>query len=254
METMNISKSTPVYEPSTEVFAEPNDGNGTIVLYVIILIVVMVIVAHYAGFNVLSYLGKGVDAVGNKVLPIWETILIKLGYKTEESVKHVAHTSASATGQIGKDITEQSDKVKKATSAASDVEHSDDEEDIDPVDTNQVNGNKKTKPTSSSTANSEKLDANKKTRMEQNEHKVNTSELKKKIGSPQPTRAELEKLDNDNVKPTDSYDAASSKKGWCLIGSYEGIRSCSNVGEADMCMSGDIFPSQDMCVNPNVRS
>ncbi len=64
METMNISKSTPVYEPSAEIFVEPNDDNGMIVLYVILFIAVMILVAHYAGFNVLSYLGKGIDVVG----------------------------------------------------------------------------------------------------------------------------------------------------------------------------------------------
>jgi hypothetical protein len=44
------------------------------------------------------------------------------------------------------------------------------------------------------------------------------------------------------------------KKGWCYIGEDRGIRSCIKVDEQDMCMSGDIFPSNDICVNPTLRA
>lgn len=56
----------------------------------------------------------------------------------------------------------------------------------------------------------------------------------------------------------DSYSSiqkskSSSKSGWCYIGEDRGFRSCINVGENDTCMSGDIFPTSDICVNPNLR-
>ena len=44
------------------------------------------------------------------------------------------------------------------------------------------------------------------------------------------------------------------KAGWCYIGEDRGFRSCSQVGVNDKCMSGDIFPSQEICVNPNLRT
>jgi hypothetical protein len=44
-----------------------------------------------------------------------------------------------------------------------------------------------------------------------------------------------------------------SKAGWCFIGTDRGFRSCVEVGEQDKCMSGEIFPSQDICVNPRLR-
>ena len=46
----------------------------------------------------------------------------------------------------------------------------------------------------------------------------------------------------------------SGKAGWCYIGEDRGFRSCAEVGSNDECMSGDIFPSQEICVNPNLRS
>jgi len=52
----------------------------------------------------------------------------------------------------------------------------------------------------------------------------------------------------------EAHDAASSmKSGWCYIGDDRGFRSCAQVGVNDTCMSGDIFPSQEICMNPNLR-
>jgi hypothetical protein len=44
-----------------------------------------------------------------------------------------------------------------------------------------------------------------------------------------------------------------SKAGFCYIGEDRGFRSCIEVGEGDVCMSGDIFPTQAICINPNLR-
>ena len=46
---------------------------------------------------------------------------------------------------------------------------------------------------------------------------------------------------------------SGSKAGWCYIGEDRGFRSCIKVGENDQCMSGDIFPSQEICMYPELR-
>jgi len=43
------------------------------------------------------------------------------------------------------------------------------------------------------------------------------------------------------------------KAGWCYIGDDRGFRSCAQVGINDTCMSGEIFPSHDICMNPGLR-
>jgi len=47
---------------------------------------------------------------------------------------------------------------------------------------------------------------------------------------------------------------STNKSGWCYIGEDQGYRSCIQVGDNDTCMSGDIFPSQEICVNPKLRA
>ena len=57
----------------------------------------------------------------------------------------------------------------------------------------------------------------------------------------------------------EAHEASSSvhsagKAGWCFVGEDRGFRTCAEVGVNDDCMSGDIFPSQELCVNPNLRT
>jgi hypothetical protein len=46
---------------------------------------------------------------------------------------------------------------------------------------------------------------------------------------------------------------AKSNAGYCYIGEDRGFRSCIQVNDSDTCMSGDIFPTQDICINPKLR-
>jgi len=69
---------------------------------------------------------------------------------------------------------------------------------------------------------------------------------------------------NNNMSNTFNYKAddsmsniqqskSNSKSGWCFIGEDRGFRSCIQVNSNEKCMSGDIFPSQEICINPNLR-
>lgn len=65
--------------------------------------------------------------------------------------------------------------------------------------------------------------------------------------------------DDDNGQYTaDDTDSniqkGAGKSGWCLVGSDRGVRSCVQVGANDECMSGDIFSTKDICVNPRLRA
>lgn len=70
------------------------------------------------------------------------------------------------------------------------------------------------------------------------------------INRPKPPSANIPKSDsttNPIQKPI-----TSNKSGWCLIDEYEGQRNCISVGEEDKCMSDQVYPTQKMCLNPNL--
>jgi hypothetical protein len=56
---------------------------------------------------------------------------------------------------------------------------------------------------------------------------------------------------NETTNPIQSGNS-SSKSQWCLVGEYNGTRGCVNVSEQDKCLSGQVFPNQQVCLNPNI--
>lgn len=69
---------------------------------------------------------------------------------------------------------------------------------------------------------------------------------------------ETDFLNNINRNPTDEPDPNETeyigKSGWCYIGTDRTFRSCAKVGVNDTCMSGDIFPTKEICINPSLRT
>ena len=47
---------------------------------------------------------------------------------------------------------------------------------------------------------------------------------------------------------------SSKKSNWCLVGEYKEKRGCIEIADGDKCLSGQVFPSQKMCLNPTYTS
>jgi hypothetical protein len=46
----------------------------------------------------------------------------------------------------------------------------------------------------------------------------------------------------------------SNTHGYCYIGTQNNTRNCAKVSSRNKCMSGDIFPTMDLCINPTLRN
>jgi len=77
------------------------------------------------------------------------------------------------------------------------------------------------------------------------------AELDFKINQP-PTVPPKQPEPNETTNPIQSGSSASTKSSWCLVGEYNGARGCINVSDQDKCLSGQVFPSQQACLNPNL--
>lgn len=62
-------------------------------------------------------------------------------------------------------------------------------------------------------------------------------------------------LENNNYKESTEDDNIQERKkpGYCYIGSDRGYRSCIKVSGKDQCESNKIFPTMDVCINPELR-
>ena len=56
---------------------------------------------------------------------------------------------------------------------------------------------------------------------------------------------------NNEPEPTRTN---TLNQGYCYIGKINDTRYCAKVSARDQCMSGDIYPSMDICINPNLRT
>jgi len=45
---------------------------------------------------------------------------------------------------------------------------------------------------------------------------------------------------------------SASKTSWCLVGEYQEKRGCIEISESDKCLSGQIYPNRELCLNPTL--
>jgi hypothetical protein len=67
-----------------------------------------------------------------------------------------------------------------------------------------------------------------------------------------PTMAPRPPVPNDTTSPIQTSTSAPAKSKWCLVGEYNGKRGCVSISDQDKCLSGQVFPSQQLCLNPNL--
>jgi len=63
-------------------------------------------------------------------------------------------------------------------------------------------------------------------------------------------------IDQDDEDMNTTYVGQKTKghhSGYCYIGEDRGNRTCIEVGKGERCMSGDIYPTMDVCINPSLR-
>lgn len=82
-----------------------------------------------------------------------------------------------------------------------------------------------------------------------NRNKIDNSFLDQSV----PNNEKPEESPEPDESGSRTQTKSTGKSGYCYIGEDRGFRNCIEVGENDKCMSGDIFPSQEICINPNLR-
>jgi hypothetical protein len=75
--------------------------------------------------------------------------------------------------------------------------------------------------------------------------------LNKALNSSKPVEDTKDYQEDDS---SSNIQRGTAKSGWCYIGEDRGFRTCANVESKDECMSGDIFPSNEICMNPSLRA
>jgi len=203
---------------------------------------IVVLILAFLGINVFAYLEKGTDTTTKFFDKFITPILKVLGYETLETTKQTVETSATGT-KAGVDI------VADTTTGA-----------INKIESSASNdtSNKKNNSTVTGQQQTSQLKMNS-TQPIQDQLKLEKQLNELEEMQQQNLQKALDDSKTRNTEPNPDealsriQTGGSGKAGWCFIGEDRGFRTCSEIGENDMCMSGDIFPSQEICMNPNLR-
>ncbi len=222
--TINSLKSTvPTISipsnPST-IFRKPEPVSSFTSLSVFKIIAAFVILA-ILGFNIFNYLAKGTDIFGNILKKT--TDLITSGTK-----------SILSNSKIGTDILNQE------------------------VRTGIKNTGNITKNITNTAASGAKLGVdltagtiNRGANIVNDTIDYSESKLSNKMHSSPGSRRPKRPSPDDGIGS--SIQHKNSKGGWCYVGSDRSFRSCIKVKDSDTCMSGNIFPTKEICINPSLR-
>jgi hypothetical protein len=212
-----FSNSTSSKEYSTEPTNKSNDGY----LFVkgkrsYIRIGLIVVILLFLGVNIFSYLGDFFQHIKDISAPIIGSILKNFGYVVIETTKDVTELTAEGA-KLGIDV------VTGTVESGIDVIQG--QLDIESGNSQKSNINSKNnqKSTLSNSLSSALADA----------------------------EYNSEPIPDDATSSTQRI--GPGKAGYCYIGEDRGFRSCISVKDGDTCMSGDIFPSNEICVNPSLR-
>lgn len=178
----------------------------------------IILILAFLGFNIFVYLAKGTESIRSIFAPLFEKIFGTALLVTGETVDVAAEGAKTV-------VTGTANAVNTGLTAV---------QDITP---NSAKSSIKSQPVEETSASSQNVSAN--------------NSLNKALNSSQPP--------SQDTNDYEAHEASSSvhsagKAGWCFIGEDRGFRSCAQVGVNDQCMSGDIFPSQELCINPNLRA
>ena len=207
---------------SAKMFSDSNNSTGffsgltsiSLTTWLIIFLILAVL-----GFNVLVYLAKGTENISNFLQPLLQQIYSLTASITGQTVNVSAEGAKAVVGGTANTI----------NSGLSSVQN------VSP-------NNTPTTIKSQSVQNT----------IQQPDVMANST-LNKALNT---NRAGTQQAQNDDYQANQAASTVNmtGKSGWCYIGEDRGFRSCAQVGVNDECMSGDIFPSQEICVNPNLRA
>ena len=201
--------------------------------------IIIILILAFLGINIFAYLAKGTQETVSIFSKIFEPILKVFGYTTLTTTKQTIETSATgATAGINMVAGTTSDTIDNI------IQTPDTET---PVATSGTSTGVSSNVPQGNISTSLPV---------QNNIQKNNTKIEKWREDALSKALESAEQKQSQVSPDDSRSSiqTTGKSGWCYIGDDQGLRTCSEIGVNDVCMSGDVFPSQSVCINPKLRA
>ena len=219
--TMNNDESPNISESNSSDGFFSTNGNTSYTRIGLIVVILL-----FLGVNIFSYLGDFLQIIKDAFAPLLKNILESFGYVVTETTKDVTQVAA-AGAKLGIDV------------AAGTIESG----------VNVIQGQLDLEQGSGQRSGQ---------RSGQGLNPYQKNNLSKQASVSASLSSALADAEyNTEPLPDDATSSTqrngSGKSGYCYIGEDRGFRSCIAIKEGDVCMSGEIFPTNAICVNPSLR-
>ena len=193
--------------------------------------IIILLILSFLGVNIFMYLAKGTDTIVHIFKPIVDWISRIIGATSSQII--------DVTAEGGKEVAMAGAAI--TTTTLTDIQNA------TPGGITQPSNSKMSMGVDMGTD----IDADR------------TVPARNQIGRDAVNAVLTQSTDNlsDNTNNNTEFEAdeadstlqGAGKDGWCYVGTDHTHRTCAQVTKNDTCMSGDIYPSQEICINPNLR-
>jgi len=236
-ETLNSAALNSAALNSEALNSEPK----TSVVKSIFFWIFIIILLAFLGLNIFKYLAEGTDIVSGLLSPIAYIITMVSGDTAKTTLQHTSHGAQTIAGETSnflqmllKLITDIFNNSVKfiANTSTSGISYLQSTIKQDKITSTNGNGNGNEEDEEEGVLKNERKIEN---RVQDLPNTIKNLIIKKEDNIPEPSSAE------------------SQQHGYCYIGKENKLRHCAKVSSKSKCMSGDIFPTMDLCINPKLR-
>jgi hypothetical protein len=211
--------------------------------------VIIILLALY-GFNIFKYLAQGTDIITALISPFTYVIALLTGTTVKTIIQNISQGGQTLITELSNffgalinffsQFFSGSLKVAEKTSVSA-IDQL--QSNIIKDKTNSAESKKSKQVVEEEVAEPEAED----TTLLKNERKL--AERNREVSSE--VKDTINKKEKTDPVP---LQTSTQEHGYCYIGKNNNVRNCAKVSSKNKCMSGDIFPTMDLCINPNLRN
>ncbi len=205
----------------------------------------IILLLAFLGFNIFKYLAQGTDIVTALLSPIAYVITMVSGDTAKTTLEHTSQGAQTIA-------TESSNFLQILLKLITDFFNGS----VSFITTGSISGINYLQSTiKQDKITSTNENANTKETKEENEDEEEEGVLKNERKIENRLQDVSNSIKNSIAKKEDKIPEPSSSEqhGYCYVGKQNNVRHCAKVSSKSKCMSGDIFPTMDLCVNPKLR-
>jgi hypothetical protein len=214
---------------------------------------IIIIILSLYGLNIFKYLAQGTDIITALISPFTYVIALLTGNTVKTTIQNISEGGQILVAEISKFFGALINFFSQLLTGSLKVAEKSSVSAIDQLQSNIIKdkiNSKENKNSNQEAINEEPIDeepTEDESTMLKNERKLN--ERSRNVSNE--VKNNIAKKEQSEPVPSET---STLEHGYCYIGKNNNIRNCAKVSSKNKCMSGDIFPTMELCINPNLRN